>query len=229
MQANRIKITRAACLGLWAATALSVGCTSVKVTGTPRTGTEQLLLTGTWDSALSHIDFTPLTGTKVFVDGQYVSNADKEWIVSSIRRTMAEQGVLLENNKDKAQVIVEAAFGAYGTDDRTTSLGLPGMSLFPSLTTGVGVSTSNSSSSFNLSQTNQQDAVVKAKLFAYDVKSGRMVWESEPLLNAQGARDHFVVGSGPFRLSSRPEVQDYPSEAESRTRKRVLRRMFGYQ
>jgi hypothetical protein len=198
------------------------------VTGTARTGTEQLLLTGTWDSVICHVDFTPMAGTKVFVDGQYVNNVDKEWIVSSIRRTMAEQGVLLENNKDKAQVVVEVAFGAYGTDDRTCTFGLPGMSLFPSLTTGVGVSTSSSSSSFNLSQTNQQDAVVKAKLFAYEVKTGRMVWESEPLLNAQGARDHFVMGSGPFRVSSRPEVQDYPGEAQSRTRKRLLRRIFGY-
>ena len=40
---------------------------------------------------------------------------------------MAEQGVLLENNKDKAQVIVEAAFGAYGTDQRDCKTGLPGI------------------------------------------------------------------------------------------------------
>ena len=102
--------------------ALTPGCSTVKMTGTPRSGTEQLLLTGTWDAALMGVDFRPLTGSRVFLDAERVSVVDKDWIISSIRRTMAEQGVLLENTKDKAQVIVEAAFGAYGTDGASASL-----------------------------------------------------------------------------------------------------------
>jgi hypothetical protein len=201
---------------------LAAGCTSVKMTGTPRTGTEQLLLTGTWDSALAQIDFSSLHGAKVFLDPQFITVVDKDWIISSIRRTMAEQGLLLENNKDKAQVIVEVAFGAYGTDERDRKLGLPGFSIAPSLTTGATLSSSNSSTSLTFSETNQQDAVVKASLFAYDAKTGRLVWESAPLFNAQGVRDHFVMGSGPYRLSSRPEVSQYPSESEGQTRKQFL-------
>jgi hypothetical protein len=207
---------------------LTSGCTSVTVTGTPRTGTEQLLLTGTWDDAIYHVDFSPLAGEKVFLDTQFITIVDKDWVISSIRRSMAEQGVLLENNKDKAQVIVEAAFGAYGTDQRDRKFGLPGISLTPSLTTGAAVSTGSSSNSLNFSETNQQDAVVKARLFAYDVKSGRLVWETAPLMNAQGVRDHFVVGSGPYRLSSRPEVQQYPSESQSQTRKHLFKQIFGH-
>ena len=72
---------------------LATGCTSVKMTGTPRTGTEQLLLTGTWDNALSQVDFSSLPGTKVFLDTQYITVVDKDWIISTIRRTMAEQGL----------------------------------------------------------------------------------------------------------------------------------------
>src|SRR5271163_1923343 len=142
---------------------LASGCTSVTVTGTPRTGTEQLLLTGTWDDALYHVDFSPLAGSRVFLDTTYITVADKDWIISSIRRTMAEQGVLLESNKDKAAVIVEAAFGAYGTDQRDRKFGLPGISLSPSLTTGAAVTAGSSSNSLNFSETNQQDAVVKAR------------------------------------------------------------------
>ena len=123
---------------------MASGCTSVTVTGTPRTGTEQLLLTGTLDDAIYHVDFSPLAGSKVFLDTQYVTIVDKDWVISSIRRTMAEQGILLENNKDKAEVIVEAAFGAYGTDQRDRKFGLPGISLTPSLTTGAAVSTGSS-------------------------------------------------------------------------------------
>jgi hypothetical protein len=197
------------------------------MTGTPRTGTEQLLLTGTWDDALYHVDFSPLAGRRAFLDAQYVSVVDKEWVISSIRRSMAEQGVLLENNKDKAEVIVEASFGAYGTDERDRKVGLPGLSIAPSLTTGATVTSSGSSTSLTFKETNQQDAVVKARLFAYEAKTGRLVWETAPLLNAQGVRDHFVMGAGPYRLSSRPEVEQYPSESQVQTRRQVLRSWFG--
>jgi hypothetical protein len=202
------------------------GCTSVKMTGTPRTGTEQLLLTGTWDAALFGVDFKPLAGSRVYLDDKHISVVDKDWIISSIRRTMAEQGVLLEDKQDKAQVILEAAFGAYGTDERQRTFGLPGLGVSPSLTTGLSVSPSNSAG-LTLSATNQQDAVVKASLFAYDPKTGHMVWESGPLLNAQGMRDHFVVGSGPYRMSSRAEVEQFTSEAQGRTSQRFLHRVFG--
>jgi hypothetical protein len=201
---------------------LATGCTTIKMTGTPRTGTEQLLLTGTWDSALAQVDFSSMAGTKVFLDTQHISVVDKDWIITTIRRTMAEQGLLLTENKDKAQTVIEVAFGAYGTDERDRKFGLPGFALSPSLTTGAALTSSGSSTSLTFSQTNQQDAVVKATLFAYDVKTGRLVWESAPLLNAQGVRDHFVMGSGPYRLSSRPEVAEYPSESDSQTRKRFL-------
>ncbi len=203
------------------------GCTSVKMTGTARTGTEQLLLTGTWDDALCRVDFRPLAGEKVFVDPTYLSSVvDKDYVISSVRRTMAEQGVLLESNKDKAKFILEPSFGAYGTDMRDTNVGLPGMTLMPSLLTGATVASSGSSSSLNMSQTNREDAVVKAILYAYDAKTGRMVWESGWLLNAQGVRDHFFMGAGPYRMSSRGEVERYPDEAQVQTRKHFFDRLF---
>jgi hypothetical protein len=196
------------------------GCTSVKMTGTARTGTEQLLLSGTWDDALCRVDFRAMADKKVFVDPQYLSGVvDKDYVVSSIRRAMGEQGVLLENNKDKAQIVLEPSFGAYGTDMRDCTVGLPGMSLMPSLTTGATVASSGNSNSLNFSQTNREDAVIKAILYAYDAKSGRLVWESGWLLNAQGVRDHFFMGAGPYRLSSRGEVERYPDEAQVQTRK----------
>jgi hypothetical protein len=212
-----------------ATVALMCGCSSVKATGTSRSGTEQLLLTGAWDSALCTVDFRPLAGQKVYLDPQRVNVVDKDWVLSSTRRAMAEQGVLLENNKDHAQVIVEAALGAYGTDERNCWFGLPQIGVVPtvfgaSLATPSGSSSSTSATALALSQTNRQDAVVKAALFAYDAKSGRLVWESGPILNAQGVRDHFAVGTGPYRISSLQEVEQFPQEAQDRTRRRFWQR-----
>jgi hypothetical protein len=206
--------------------AVAGGCTSIKTTGTSRSGTEQLLLTGTWDSALCSVDFQPLAGARVYLDPQYVTVTDKPWVLSSLRRAMARQGVLLENSKERAQVIIEPSIGAYGTDERTCSSGLPSVGVVPTMFgsaslagSSSGTSTS-SSSALTLSQTTKQDAVVKAALFAYDAKSGRMVWESGPILSAHGVRDHFFLNSGPYRVSSLPEVERYPAEAQARTSRR---------
>lgn len=214
---------RLSAVTLMVATALGgSGCTTIKSTGSARTGTEQLLLTGAWDTALCPVDFRPIAGRRVYVDSQFVSVNDKDWILSSLRRRMAEQGVLLENNKDKAELIVEPALGAYGTDERNCTFGLPSGGLLagvfaPALLAGAS---SSSSSAMTMSQTNKADAVVKAAVFAYDAKNGHLVWESGPMLNAHGVRDRFVVGAGPYRISSLPEVENYPAEAQSQVRNR---------
>ena len=208
--------TAAAVLGCW----MVAGCTSVKMTGTPRSGTEQLMLTGAWDSALCSVDFSPLGGRRVFLDPGYVSVVDKDWVLSSVRRSMVEQGVLLSCKKEDAQVVVELALGAYGTDERDCKFGLPQLGVVPTVTGVPAVSGSSSSSALTVSQTNKQDAVVKAALFAYDAKSGQMVWESGTISNAEAVRDHFVMGAGPKRLSSLAEVEQYPAEAKSRLRRR---------
>ena len=201
---------------------LVAGCTSVKMTGTPRSGTEQLLLTGAWDSALCSVDFRSLAGRKVFLDPGYVSVVDKDWVLSSVRRSMVEQGVLLCGKKEDAQVVVEAALGAYGTDDRDCKAGLPSLGISPGMFGFPAVSGSSvsSGSALSFSQTNKQDAVVKAALFAYDAKSGHMVWESGTISNIEAVRDHFIMGAGPERRSSLPDVEQYPYEAQSRVRRR---------
>lgn len=209
---------------VWGCCALA-GCTSVKMTGTPRSGTEQLLLTGAWDSALCSVDFSPLAGQRVYLNPGYVSVVDKDWVLSSVRRSMVEQGVLLSDKREDAQAVVEVAMGAYGTDDRDCKAGLPQMSIFPSMfgVPSVSGTSSSSSSALSITQTNKQDAVVKAALFAYDAKSGQMVWGSGTISNVEAVRDHFIMGAGPERQSSLPEVEQYPAEAQTRVRRRFWR------
>lgn len=228
------RVRPSAMRGAWAlalgmAAAAAAGCTSVKMTGTPRTATEQLLLTGAWDTALASVDFSPLSGSRVFLDGQYVTVVDKDWVLSSIRRAMARQGVLLENARDKARYVVEPSIAAYGTEERNCTTGLPQTGVVPTAfgtaaLSGAGSSGSSGGSALTLAQTNKQDAVVKGVLFAYDAKSGQMVWESCPLLSAHGVRDHFFLGAGPYRTSSLPDVQRFPGEAQANTRRRLFGR-----
>ena len=37
-----------------------------------------------------------------------------------------------------------------------------------------------------------------------------------------------MIGSGPYRMSSRPEVAQYPTESQSQTRKQLFRNWFGH-
>ncbi len=140
---------------------------------------------------------------------------------------MAEQGVLLENNKDKAQVILEPSFGAYGTDMRDTNVGLPGMSLDA---VAHHRCDGRQLREFEFAQLladqprrrgGQGDPVCLRR------KTGRLVWESGWLLNAQGVRDHFFMGAGPYRMSSRGEVEHYPDESQVQTRKHFFQRLIG--
>ena len=99
------------------------GCGTVKMSGTARTGTEQLLLTNAWDSALAKVDFRPLAGVPVYLDATNVAAVDQGWVVSSLHQAMLTQGVLLRTKPEQAQWIVEARVGAYGTDAYSCACG----------------------------------------------------------------------------------------------------------
>src|SRR5262245_39202928 len=150
------------------------GCGTVKQTGTARTGTEQLLLTNAWDSALSKVDFRPLTGVPIYLDTTNVAAVDQGWVVSSLRQALLTRGVLLRTKPEQAQWIVEARVGAYGTDAYNVLVGVPQTTVPPTLP-GVPAGTIPEVS---LMKKSHQEGVAKVALFAYDRASGQLVWTS---------------------------------------------------
>ena len=179
-------------------------------------------MTGTWDRALACVDFSPLAGAPVFLNTSYLPETDKGWLTMSLRRAMASQGVLLKDDQKDAAVIIEAALGAYGTDEADCQIGLPSLSggsalAMPILGPAAAAAGSAGGSSMSMSRTNRQDAVVKLALFGYDAHTGAEVWESPVILKASGNRDHYTFGLGPQRRSTYPEVQEYPEAAKPPT------------
>jgi hypothetical protein len=175
------------------------GCGTVKTTGTARSGTEQLLLTNAWDSALQKVDFRVLTGVPVYLDTTNINAAvDQGWIVSSLRQALLTQGVLLRAKPEQAQWIVEARVGAYGTDDYGLLVGIP-QTTVPQTITGMP---SGTIPEMPLIKRNDQHAVAKLALFAYDRASGQLVWTSGTMLAKANAKDVFVFGLGPFQRGS---------------------------
>ncbi len=171
------------------------GCGTVQQTNTPRTATEQILLTNSWDEALAKVDFRPLAGVPVYLDTQYVKTVDDGWVMSSLRQTMLSQGVLLRTKPEQAQWIVEARVGAYGTDSYNWMIGVP-QTTVPQTITGMP---SGTIPKISLAEKNDQFAHTKMALFAYDRASGQMVWRSGTQIASSNAKDVYVGGFGPIQ------------------------------
>ncbi len=183
------------------------GCTSVtqKITGSSRAGAEQLLLTGISDRAVSSIDFHPLAGHHVYLETGQLNATDSGWIIFSLRREMARQGLLLVSDKKEAQTLIEAAVGAYGTDEVDCRLSLPStipLGLLP-ISTGA-------SSTGGLIHKNWQDAVVKLALFAYDARTRQLVWESNTIMDYGYLDREYFGTTNIYRRTSLPELECYP-------------------
>jgi len=168
------------------------------MSSTPRTGTEQLLLTNAWDDALSKVDFRPLTGVPVYFDNQYLTSIDQGWAVSSIRQALLAQGVLLRSKPEQAQWIVEARVGAYGTDDYNLLIGIP-QTTMPVAVAGLPTGTIPE---IPLAKRSEQQAVAKLALYAYDRASGQVTWNSGTSLATSYAKDVFIGGIGPIQSGS---------------------------
>ena len=171
------------------------GCGTVKTSGTARTGTEQLLLTNAWDSALAKVDFRPLTGVPVYLDTTNVTAVDQGWAVSSLRQALLTQGVLLRTKPEQAQWIVEARVRRFGTDAYNFLVGIPSTTV-PQTLTGIPTGTIPEMS---LLKKSHQEGVAKLALFAYDRASGQLVWTSGTSLATSSAKDLYVGGVGPIQ------------------------------
>lgn len=199
--ARTMRRTSRATLGSALATlglAVGWGCGSVKTSSTPRTGTEQLLLTNAWDSALERVDFRALTGVPCYLKTDHITAIDQGWVISSLRQSLLMNGVLLREKEEQAQWVVEARVGAYGTDDHNWMLGIPQVTVPPSLT-GIPTGTVPE---MPLVKSTKQQGVAKLAVFAYDRTSGRIVWTSGTMLAFATAKDVYVGPVGPIQSGS---------------------------
>ncbi len=177
---------------------LTIGCGTTRTTTTARTGTEQLVLTQAWDTALRQVDFSGLAGVAVYLEPSTIQGVDQGWITSSVRQAMLESGALLKSKAEDATWIVEARVGAYGTDDSNFMIGVPQMNV-PSVMPGVPGGTVPEVA---VLKKNRQKGLAKLALFAYERKTGRLAWTSGTSQATANARDLYIGGMGPIRTGN---------------------------
>jgi hypothetical protein len=150
------------------------GCFTARVSETPRTATEQLLISRAADQAMKGVDVKWLDGKKIFVEEKYFESYDKGYAVSLIRERFSRYGALITGTNDKADVIVEIRSGALAMNTSTLLIGVPSIAV-PLPFAGI-VQTPE----IAFFKSEKAEGIAKLAMFAYVRTSGDYVDDSGP-------------------------------------------------
>lgn len=184
-------------LSLAALCAVISGCGTTKWSDSPRTATEQLLVSDAIDRAISEIDFSALADKEVYLDTRFIITAlDQNYVISTLRQHMLASGCIIKDKPDECAYVVEVRTGSVGTNRQDLLFGVPSTTL----PTAGFLPTGNATiPEIALMKRTNQQGVCKLAVFAYDRMSGKPVWQSGNRKVASRAKDTWVMGAGPFQ------------------------------
>jgi hypothetical protein len=184
------------------------GCASNK----SRMATEQLVVADAIDHAVSQLDFSPISGRKVFLDKQFmppsnpphkppVNGSNVEYVTSSLRQQLLAYNCMLQDKADDADVIVEARLGALAADSNEMTYGLPtGMVVrTAAAVVAPGGDALPTLPDLSVGRRNHSLGAARIGVFAYDAKTREPLWQSGVRTGNSQARDLWVLGIGPFQ------------------------------
>ncbi|HEU5048419.1 MAG TPA: DUF6655 family protein [Rickettsiales bacterium] len=150
-------------------------CTTNVQTDPARTATEELLLSTASERAAAKLAPEIQPGAKVFVDNSNFEGTDSKYAIACIRSRLLQLGARLVDDKKNADIVVETRAGALSTNRRTFMVGIPQFNIpvpfasaplpFPEIA---------------LYGTEEQKAVAKFGVTAYDTKKGALVSAQDP-------------------------------------------------
>lgn len=166
-------------------------CVDLRQTSPARTATEQLLISKAGDRAAEAITLNIPAGAKVFVDpnsfvGVDAKDFDGKYLYSAIRERSLRNGAALMNDKDKADIIIEARAGALSIDEDKFLIGIPAFELPIPL---VGAVKTPEVAFFKRAE---QQGIAKVGVMAYDAKEGKLI-DSVPPTYGYSYRRSWVV------------------------------------
>ena len=168
----------------------AVGCGTVK----QQKATDQLLISDAVDRTLSQVSFSSMTGSKVFIDTQFIRSirsngtVDSNYVVSCLRELAIRDGCILQDSKSESKYIVEVRMGALGTDNHVINYGVPGsnaVSQTASLLTSAPIP---AIPEISLARKDERRAAAKISLFAYDRETSEPVWQTGTIMGLSHAR-----------------------------------------
>jgi len=165
-------------------------------TETPRTATEQFLISHAAASALSRLELAPLKGRTIFLDPQYLEAVDKPFLLGELRGRILLAGGRLAEKREQADTIVEARSLGVGIDSKECLLGIPRLAVpmpAPAVGGGVPVNGGVGLPEVPIFKHIRQDGWAGVALEAYDAKSGERLHAAGPALGLSTRSDWIVL------------------------------------
>ncbi|RLS53915.1 MAG: hypothetical protein DWH91_13170 [Planctomycetota bacterium] len=196
---------------------IATGLVSFAGCGTTKqaTATDQMVASDAVDRSVSRIDFTPLTGQKVFLDTTYIQSpktptgigfVNPEYVISSVRQQMVSAGLLIQETRDMSDFVVEVRLGVLGGDQHEMVYGVPSGSgigtAASAVASGNGVPLLPSIPELSIAKRQDHVAAVKVAAFAYHRVTRERAWQSGISLGQSAAHDYWVFGAGPFQTGN---------------------------
>jgi hypothetical protein len=171
---------------------LGAGCTSTTTSNTARTAKEQMLLSNAVDQSLAKVDFTPLSGQRVFIEEKYLDCVDKGYVLGSIRHQVMRSGGTLTAAADDADVIMEIRSGGVGTDTTDAFIGIPEITL-PGMLTLPEI---------RFTERKTQYGYSKLGLVLMDAKTKTVLGDGGMSMAQADDNNWYVLGMGPWQNGS---------------------------
>ena len=102
------------------------GCSAPRISDTGRTAVEQFLISTVVENGISHADFKPYAGKKIFIEYDYLApQVDKSYVQGVFEMHLAKEGLIVCRDAKSADFIVQILCGVLATDSHSILIGSP--------------------------------------------------------------------------------------------------------
>lgn len=179
---------------------LLTGCGGRRITDTPRTASEQLLVSAAVDRACTQLDFSYLAGRRIFIDASPLLNrTDKEFVIASVRFWAWQRGCVVVPTMGDCQYVVELNAGSVGLDRNDYLLGIPATQL-PGTFGGATLPEAA------IYKSVRQVGICRLGFTVYRRDNWEFVYSSGPVYGYSDQKSWWLFGAGPSITDNvRPE------------------------
>lgn len=185
--------------------ALLGGCTNLHTTSPPRSAQEELLISTAADRAAERLAAQLPSNISAFIDSSHFSVEDAPYAVAEIDDQLMRKGIHITDDRAHASTVIELRAGALSTEEQTTLVGLPPLTL-PFFPVGNFVSIPG----FELFRRQESAGVAKFAATVYDPKTGRLITSTSPQYGVVRESDYVLLFV--FTWTDRDPTLDRPKD-----------------
>jgi hypothetical protein len=163
------------------------GCVTDRQTDTPRTATEELLVSDAADRAVQAVMTSMPRDNKVFLDTTNFDATDGKYAIAAIREALLRRDNSLVDKKSDAASVVEVRSGALATNDHELLIGIPSFSVPVPLAGPI------TTPKLALYDKATQLGVAKIAVVATNAKTGALIGASAPQYGYAHSSKHIVL------------------------------------